>query len=82
MQATCSYGKCSCHRRSDAQVASSMKTCSKCGIVSYCSKQAQVKDWPRHKEVCYGFSPFKKMASELSIGQKHSLNNITFELPS
>lgn len=82
MQATCSYGKCSCHGRSDAQVASSMKTCSKCGIVSYCSKQAQVEDWPCHKKLCSGFRPFKEMAGELSTCQKHSLNKITFELPS
>ena len=46
--------------------------------MSYCSKQAQAKD----KTLCCGFRPFKEIAGELSIGQKLSLNKITFELPS
>ena len=82
MQSTCAYEKCSCHDRSNAQVASPTKTCSACGIVSYCSKQTQLKDWPRHKKLCSGFRPFKEMAGELSTCHKLALNNITFELPS
>lgn len=27
--------------------------CSKCKLVSYCSKEHQIEDWPNHKEVCF-----------------------------
>lgn len=31
----------------------SSMVCSKCKLVSYCSKEHQKEDWPTHKEVCF-----------------------------
>jgi len=28
------------------------KKCSKCKLIYYCSRECQVKDWPKHKEIC------------------------------
>ena len=30
-----------------------LKKCGKCGVAKYCSRECQVKDWPRHKTECY-----------------------------
>ena len=76
--ARCAYDKCSCQSSN----LRSSKTCSACGIVSYCSKEIQIKDWPRHKKVCSGFRPFKHMVGDLAIPQKLALDNISLGLPS
>ena len=83
--ARCAYDKCSCQESSNVRSLPEyydLKTCSACSIVSYCSKQAQKKDWPRHKKVCSYFCPFKQMAGELDTRQKLALDNISSELPS
>ena len=80
--ARCYYDKCSCQESSNVRSVPQYKPCSACGIVSYCSKLAQTKDWPRHKKVCSHFRPFKHMAGDLLIRQKLPLNNISLELPS
>ena len=41
--------KCACCKRSDCH----LKVCSRCGLVSYCTKECQKTDWKRgHKAVC------------------------------
>lgn len=30
----------------------SRKVCKSCGLASYCSRECQVKHWPKHKEEC------------------------------
>jgi len=37
----------SCH-----QTGLKLKKCSRCRNISYCSRKCQVKDWPKHKEIC------------------------------
>jgi len=41
-----------CNGCKEFTVGSSLRVCSACGIVSYCSKECQVKDWPQHKLLC------------------------------
>ena len=41
--------KCACCKRSDCH----LKVCSRCGLVSYCTKECQKTDWKRgHKAMC------------------------------
>lgn len=40
--------------------------CSRCHSDRYCSRECQVKAWPRHKAKC------KKLCDELSVGVKQS----------
>ncbi|XP_043473805.1 uncharacterized protein LOC122505960 [Leptopilina heterotoma] len=37
-----------------------LKRCSACGLVSYCCKEHQVKDWPSHKQFCKVICQIKK----------------------
>lgn len=74
---TCAYGACICHESGGAVD----KTCSACGIVSYCSKEAQVTDWTSHKILCKGLRQFRHVAKDLSIEQKQSINRIDLALP-
>jgi len=43
-------GKCTlCSKTAED---ASLFNCSKCGLIKYCSKDCQVKDWPDHKSLC------------------------------
>ncbi|XP_051169216.1 uncharacterized protein LOC127286716 [Leptopilina boulardi] len=39
---------------------SNLKTCGACGMISYCSKEHQIKDWSMHKEFCNVLCIIKK----------------------
>ncbi|EDS31083.1 zinc finger MYND domain-containing protein 10 [Culex quinquefasciatus] len=41
------------HRICSTCKKSAEKRCSKCESVFYCSRECQVADWPRHKELCH-----------------------------
>jgi hypothetical protein len=42
-----------------------LQRCSKCLVVSYCSKECQRKDWPNHKKVCKNLAIFRKDKEQL-----------------
>jgi hypothetical protein len=37
-----------------------LKSCSKCRVVCYCSRECQVADWPKHKEYCKEMARLRK----------------------
>lgn len=48
----------SCHSYGGENI--NLKRCSACGIISYCCKEHQVKDWPSHKQFCRVMCQIKK----------------------
>lgn len=50
------------------------KSCSACGIVSYCCKDCQMEDWKRHKRLCIECRPFKNCPTPMSLQQKTALD--------
>ena len=42
----------------------------KCGTEAYCSKECQVKHWPKHKIMCKAFSKANKATNEMDV-MKH-----------
>jgi hypothetical protein len=43
-----------------------LKLCSRCKIVSYCSKECQAKDWPDHKKHCKVLAELRKDKAKVS----------------
>jgi hypothetical protein len=43
-----------------------LKLCSRCKIVSYCSRECQVKDWPDHKRHCKVLAELRKDKAKVS----------------
>jgi hypothetical protein len=43
-----------------------LKLCSRCKIVSYCSKECQMKDWPDHKKHCKVLTELRKDKAKVS----------------
>jgi hypothetical protein len=43
-----------------------LKLCSRCKIVSYCSRKCQVKDWPDHKKHCKVLAELRKDKAKVS----------------
>jgi hypothetical protein len=43
-----------------------LKLCSRCKIVSYCSRECQVKDWPDHKKNCKVLAELRKDKAKVS----------------
>jgi hypothetical protein len=43
-----------------------LKLCSRCKIVSYCSKECQMKDWPNHKKNCKVLAELRKDKATVS----------------
>lgn len=41
-----------CRACGKTQRDAELLNCSACGVIKYCSKECQVKDWPSHKEKC------------------------------
>ncbi|KAJ6612524.1 hypothetical protein B0H10DRAFT_291676 [Mycena sp. CBHHK59/15] len=50
----------------------SLKNCSRCRIVQYCSKACQKSDWPLHKQSC---TPYTAEAISLELSKKLVANN-------
>lgn len=48
-----------------------LKRCSACGLISYCSKEHQLKNWPSHKQFCKAITQLKK---------KLNVDNIFYKL--
>lgn len=49
-------------------LAADMFTCSACGLVKYCSRECQRKDWEKHKEACKNLCSLKKQIDDLGGG--------------
>jgi hypothetical protein len=43
-----------------------MKLCSRCKVVSYCSRECQMKDWPDHKKHCKVLAELRKDKAKVS----------------
>lgn len=43
------------------------KSCAKCGVAKYCSRECQLQDWPKHKEICSIWSERLKLCEILSL---------------
>jgi hypothetical protein len=43
-----------------------LKLCSRCKIVSYCSRECQLKDWPDHKKHCKVLAELRKDKARVS----------------
>lgn len=43
-----------------------LKMCSRCKVVSYCSRECQVKDWPAHKKMCKQLASLRKDKEQIS----------------
>ena len=50
--------------------------CSKCGKITYCSRECQFKDWVNHKSSCSSFNNHKKK-SPISLNKKVAFSNNT-----
>ena len=50
--------------------------CSKCGKITYCSRECQFKDWVNHKSNCSSFKNHKKK-SPISLNKKVAFSNNT-----
>jgi hypothetical protein len=70
-----------CQRLGCVNSGSDLKSCSRCGFASYCSKYCQSKHWKTHKALCSKLVPYKHFAKDLHPGSKPALCNITFDLP-
>lgn len=77
----CSFKACKCRDKDTQRVESiPLKQCSACGITAYCSKEAQKRDWARHKHVCSKLRPYKDFIMN-HPDMKSSLDSISFEMP-
>ena len=45
-----SINKCA---NSKCEIIKDLKYCSRCNVIKYCSKECQVFDWKKHKQICY-----------------------------
>jgi len=52
-----------------------MKNCSRCKSVSYCSKECQVRDWKRHKKACAFMAHDRKQMQKIVAALNAALNN-------
>jgi hypothetical protein len=56
-----------CHARGCRSVSEdALKLCSRCKIVSYCSRECQMKDWPDHKKHCKVLAELRKDKAKVS----------------
>lgn len=82
-QAVCSNPNCHSHNLSIVdQRKNDLKACAACGVVSYCSKECQKRDWGRHKKICISFRPVKVHVSKLQVTNRSVLNSMSLDLPS
>ena len=49
--------------------------CSKCGRVTYCSRECQFKDWINHKNNCINFKSKNQKNSPISLNKKINYSN-------
>jgi hypothetical protein len=54
-----------CHARG-CRSGADLKLCSRCKIVSYCSRECQMKDWPDHKKHCKVLAELRKDKAKVS----------------
>ena len=47
-------GRCcyKCHKTVTGPGKTKLSKCARCHSITYCSRECQVKDWPRHREYC------------------------------
>eukprot|EP00899_Mesostigma_viride_P004317 jgi/Mesvir1/13887/Mv16019-RA.2 len=55
LEVTCYNGDCH---------AAATKSCARCHVVYYCSRECQVRDYPHHKEDCKDWVAWEEMANE------------------
>ena len=56
------YDQKRCSNCGKASAVDNLKTCGKCGIAKYCSRECQVADWPKkHKEHCKEMNRLKEI---------------------
>lgn len=56
-----------CHLCKDfgVKLNSTIKRCSGCGLISYCTKEHQAADWPQHKEICKIINKIRNKSSSI-----------------
>jgi hypothetical protein len=55
-----------CHVNTCFASRKDLKLCSRCKIVSYCSRECQMKDWPDHKKHCKVLAELRKDKAKVS----------------
>lgn len=69
----------SCANR-NCDVCDNIKACAACGLISYCCKEHQSTDWPRHKVICKALRPLKLQVAGLNLQLKQVLDRSASEI--
>jgi hypothetical protein len=60
------HAMCHVHDCYSSTPKEALKLCSRCKVVSYCSRECQMKDWPDHKKHCKVLAELRKDKAKVS----------------
>ncbi|GFH48325.1 hypothetical protein CTEN210_04801 [Chaetoceros tenuissimus] len=62
--------------KTHADIGSKLSVCSKCKSAYYCSRECQVKDWPKHKRMCKHYCEVTKSMERSLDSREKDIHNL------